>query len=166
MAPLKPDIALDTSPWPSLGRSFPEVAQGVTFRDETGSALLVAHSAVPQRHDPHAALFWIFTGLSGHTPPAPIHHALSVSAEEEKLLKLLTRLIQDFEQRWYQIREAEPLEVLHHLMESRGVKQSQLWEVFGSKGIASEVLSGKRGISKTHARALANYFHVPADLFV
>jgi len=54
----------------------------------------------------------------------------------------------------------------HHFMESRGTKQTHLWEVFGSKGIASEVLNGKRGISKTHARALADYFHVPADLFI
>ena len=90
----------------------------------------------------------------------------NLSAEEEKLLKLLVLLIEDFEQRFYQPPEAEPLEVLHHLMEARGIKQSQLWEVFGSKGIASEVLNGKRGISKTHARALADYFHVPADLFV
>ena len=89
-----------------------------------------------------------------------------LSAEEEKLLKLLARLIEDFEQRFYRPREAAPLEVLRHLMEARGIKQSQLWEVFGSKGIASEVLNGKRGISTTHARALANYFHVPADLFV
>jgi len=90
----------------------------------------------------------------------------NLSVEEEKLLKLLVRLIEDFEQRFYQPPEAEPLEILHHLMEARGIKQSQLWEVFGSKGIASEVLNGKRGISKTHARALADYFHVPADLFV
>jgi HTH-type transcriptional regulator/antitoxin HigA len=89
-----------------------------------------------------------------------------LSAEEEKLLKLLARLIEDFEERYYRPQEATPLEVLHHLMEARGVKQSQLWEVFGSKGIASEVVNGKRGISKTHARALANYFHVSADLFV
>lgn len=89
-----------------------------------------------------------------------------LSVEEEKLLKLLARLIEDFEERFYRPSEATPLEVLHHLMEARGVKQSQLWEVFGSKGIASEVLNGKRGISKTHARALANYFHVPAELFI
>lgn len=89
-----------------------------------------------------------------------------LSLEEEKLLKLLARLIEDFEQRFYRPSEATPVEVLQHLMEARGVKQSQLWEVFGSKGIASEVLNGKRGISKTHARALANYFHVPADFFV
>ena len=90
----------------------------------------------------------------------------NLTAEEEKLLKLLARLVEDFELRYYKPRDAEPLEVLHHLMEERGIKQSQLWDLFGSKGVASEVLSGKRGISKTHARALADYFHVPADLFV
>ncbi len=90
----------------------------------------------------------------------------SLSAEEEKLLKLLTKLVEDFEERYYKPRDATPLEVLEHLMESREVKQTHLWEVFGSKGVASEVLNGKRGISKTHARALAEYFHVPADLFI
>lgn len=90
----------------------------------------------------------------------------NLSPEEEKLLQLLARLIEDFELKFYFPEEAAPLEVLHHLMEARGVKQSQLWEIFGSKGIASEVLNGKRGISKTNARALANFFHVPADLFV
>ena len=85
-----------------------------------------------------------------------------LSPEEEKILKLFTRLIEDFEERYYQPREAEPLEVLQHLMGARGVTQSHLWELFGSKGIASEVLNGKRGISKTQARSLASYFKVPA----
>jgi HTH-type transcriptional regulator / antitoxin HigA len=90
----------------------------------------------------------------------------NLSPEEEKLLKLLTKLVEDFEKRYYQPKDATPLEVLQHLMESREIKQSHLWEIFGSKGIASEVLSGKRGLSKTHARALADYFHVSADLFI
>lgn len=90
----------------------------------------------------------------------------NLSPEEEKLLKLFAMLIEDFEDRYYHPKEAEPLEVLQHLMEARDVKQTHLWELFGSKGVASEVLSGKRGISKTQARALANYFHVPADLFI
>jgi HTH-type transcriptional regulator / antitoxin HigA len=90
----------------------------------------------------------------------------AISPEEEKLLKLLARLIEDFEERYYHPGEATPLEILRHLMESRNAKQSHLSEVFGSKGIASEVLNGKRSISKTHARALADYFHVPADLFI
>ena len=89
-----------------------------------------------------------------------------LTPEEEKVLKLLTRLVEDFEERYYHPRDATPLEVLQHLMESREVKQTHLREVFGSKGIASEVLNGKRGISKAHARALADYFHVPANLFI
>lgn len=89
-----------------------------------------------------------------------------LSPEEEKILKLFTRLIEDFEDRFYRPQEAEPLEVLQHLMEARGITQSHLWELFGSKGIASEVLNGKRGISKAQARSLANYFNVPADLFI
>src|SRR5882762_4427019 len=79
-----------------------------------------------------------------------------LSPEEEKILKLFARLIEDFEERYYKPKEAQPLEVLQHLMEARAVKQTHLWELFGSKGIASEVLNGKRGISKTQARALAH----------
>src|SRR6266487_5283292 len=90
----------------------------------------------------------------------------NLSDEEEKHLRSLAKLVEDFEERYYHPGDATPLEVLQHLMESGEVKQTHLWEVFGSKGIASEVLNGKRGISKTNARALADYFHVPADLFI
>ena len=89
-----------------------------------------------------------------------------LSPEEEKILKLLTRLIEDFEERFYRPQQAEPLQILQHLMEARGITQSNLWELFGSKGVASEVLNGKRGISKAQARSLAKYFNVPADLFI
>src|SRR3989442_1849498 len=59
-----------------------------------------------------------------------------LSPEEEKLLKLLAKLVEDFEERYYHPRDATPLEVLRHLMESRDVKQTHLWEAFGSKGMA------------------------------
>src|SRR5918912_2033262 len=62
-----------------------------------------------------------------------------LSPEEDALLQLMATLIQDFEEKFYQPREATPLEVLRHLMEARDLKQSDLLEVFGSKGIASEV---------------------------
>jgi len=35
----------------------------------------------------------------------------AISPEEEKLLKLLARLIEDFEMRYYHPREATPLEI-------------------------------------------------------
>lgn len=90
----------------------------------------------------------------------------NLSAEEEALLRLLATLIEDFETKFYQPEDATPLEVLRHLMEERGLRQSDLWELFGSKGVASEVLNGKRGISKAQAKKLADYFHVPVSLFI
>jgi HTH-type transcriptional regulator/antitoxin HigA len=51
-------------------------------------------------------------------------------------------------------------------MEEHDLKQRDLLDVFGSRGIASEVVNGKRGISKTQAKKLAQVFHVPADLFL
>ena len=89
-----------------------------------------------------------------------------LSPEEDALLQLMATLIQDFEEKFYQPREATPLEVLRHLMEARDLKQSDLLEVFGSKGIASEVINGKRSISKAQAKALAKFFGVSADLFI
>lgn len=90
----------------------------------------------------------------------------NISPEEDALLRLMATLIQDFEERFYQPGEATPLEILHHLMDARDLKQSDLLEVFGSKGIASEVINGKRSISKAHAKALAKFFGVPASLFI
>jgi len=46
------------------------------------------------------------------------------------------------------------------------MKPKDLWGVFGSKGITSEVLRGKRGISKEKAKVLAGMFHVPVELFI
>lgn len=89
-----------------------------------------------------------------------------ISAEEDALLRLLATLIQDFEEKHYKPKDATPLEVLHHLMDARGLKPTDLWELFGSKGIASEVLNGKRGISKTQAKRLAEFFEVSAELFI
>ena len=51
-------------------------------------------------------------------------------------------------------------------MNARGLKQSDLSKLFGSKGRASEVINGKRAISKAQAKALAEFFHVSAELFI
>jgi HTH-type transcriptional regulator/antitoxin HigA len=88
------------------------------------------------------------------------------SAEELELAELLTVLIDDYEERRYPIRRAEPRQTLRHLMEARGLTQKDLWKVFGSKGITSEVFHGKRAVSKAQAKRLATFFHVGADLFI
>ena len=51
-------------------------------------------------------------------------------------------------------------------MAARKLTQKDLWKLFGSKGITSEVFHGKRSISKAQAKKLALFFHVTADLFI
>jgi len=89
-----------------------------------------------------------------------------ISSEENALLELLGKLIADFEEKFYQPREASPQEVLIEMMNARGLKQKDLTEVFGSKSRVSEVISGKREISKIQAKALAEFFKVSAELFI
>ncbi len=86
--------------------------------------------------------------------------------EEEMLLNLLSLLITEFERRYYKVENASPLEVLKELMAANQLKQADLVPIFGSKGITSEVLNGKRGISKDKAKALADYFHISAEAFI
>ena len=90
----------------------------------------------------------------------------TLSPEETRVLDLLVKLIEDFEDKHYQLNAATPLSVLKHLMESRQVKAKDLWPVFGSRGITSEVLSGKRGISVARAKKLAGFFNVSVELFI
>jgi HTH-type transcriptional regulator/antitoxin HigA len=86
--------------------------------------------------------------------------------EEKELAELLTLLIEEYQERRYPVRWSTPQQVLRHLMEARDLTQKDLWKVFGSKGIASEVLNGKRSVSKTHAKKLAQLFHVSPELFI
>ena len=88
------------------------------------------------------------------------------SPEEDKLFDLMTALVESFEAKNYPIPDAPPHEVLQELMRSRGLKQRDLLDIFGSDGLASEVVNGKRNISRAHAKSLAEYFHVPVDLFI
>jgi HTH-type transcriptional regulator / antitoxin HigA len=89
----------------------------------------------------------------------------AISPAQERLLKLLVNLIESFEDRHYQLKSVTPLEILSELVSDRRLKQKDLLPVFGSQGVTSEVLSGKRGISKAHAKALAEFFKVAPSLF-
>jgi HTH-type transcriptional regulator / antitoxin HigA len=90
----------------------------------------------------------------------------NITAEEAEVLQLLTVLIEDYEDQYYQLKTATPIDILQDLMSVRGLKQKDLLEVFGSKGIASEVINGKRTISKNQAKALGEFFHVSPALFL
>jgi len=81
------------------------------------------------------------------------------------VLDYLADQIKAYEDQNFQIPEAAPNEVLRFLMEQHGLKQEDLGEC-ASQSRISDILSGKRSISKEIAKRLAYHFHVRADLFL
>jgi HTH-type transcriptional regulator / antitoxin HigA len=90
----------------------------------------------------------------------------ALTPEEDALLELLTGLIHDFESRAYPIPRSTPHEIAAYLLEKRGLQPSDLWPVLGSKSRVSEILSGKRSISKDQAKKLAEFFRAGVELFI
>ena len=91
----------------------------------------------------------------------------SMTPEEDALLDLLTNLIRDYEATAYPRREkSSPHEMVAFLLEQRGLAPKDLWPVIGSKSRVSEILAGRRSISKEQAKKLAEFFRVRADLFI
>jgi HTH-type transcriptional regulator/antitoxin HigA len=83
-------------------------------------------------------------------------------------LEALVRFVRDFEELNYRgkLQRLTPVEVLKHLMNENRMNTSDLGAVLGSRGLASEVLNGKRGLSKTLIAKLARRFRVDPTLFL
>lgn len=81
------------------------------------------------------------------------------------VLDYLADQMKAYEDENFQIPEAEPNEVLRFLMEQHGLKQEDLGDCAPQSRI-SDILSGKRSISKEIAKRLAHRFHVRADVFL
>jgi HTH-type transcriptional regulator / antitoxin HigA len=86
--------------------------------------------------------------------------------EEEMLLELLTILVERFEQQEYPMGAVSPVEALRELMERNELKAIDLVPEFGSRAKASEILQGKRAISKEQAKRLALRFNVSPAVFI
>ncbi len=94
-------------------------------------------------------------------------HKETLTPEEDQIYDLFIVLIETFEAEHYPLQNlSSPHSRLLHLMEANNLKQTDLLDVFGSSGIASEVINGKREISKNHALKLGERFNLPASLFL
>jgi HTH-type transcriptional regulator / antitoxin HigA len=90
----------------------------------------------------------------------------NLSIDERRLLALLSRLVEDYEDRTFLIPDSPPYQTLQFLMEQNDLRQADLVQIFGSRGRVSEVVNGKRAISKAQAKALGEYFKVSPELFI
>ncbi len=89
------------------------------------------------------------------------------SPEEDRLFALLSKLVEDFEEKTYPIGKlTSPVDSLRVLMEERSLKQADLAPIFGGQSVVSDVLKGKRAINGRQAKQLAETFHYPVGVFL
>lgn len=88
-----------------------------------------------------------------------------LTGAEGRLLELLSMLIEEYEDRVHPLPQAKPHKMLAYLLQEKNMKPSDLATVL-PKSRVSEILSGKRGISKSQAKQLAELLHVPVEVFL
>jgi HTH-type transcriptional regulator / antitoxin HigA len=88
-----------------------------------------------------------------------------VAPAQRKLIELLTVLIEDYESKYYPVPNAGPLDIIRHLMEQHQLRQKDLVDVFGTESIVSDVLNGKRDLTKDHIIRLSSRFSVSPAVF-
>jgi HTH-type transcriptional regulator/antitoxin HigA len=92
----------------------------------------------------------------------------SLEPGEIDYLDTLTLLVQAYDSEHHEImaRTADPLATLKYLMEQSGMRTTDLGRLLGSRGLASLILHGRRQLSKTHLRKLAEHFKVSPAVFL
>ncbi len=88
------------------------------------------------------------------------------SEAEEAYVDLLSDLLADWEDSTVKIPDIDGVELLRALLEDRGLRQKDLVGVFATESVASEVIAGRRELSRKHIEGLARFFKVsPAAFF-
>ena len=85
---------------------------------------------------------------------------------EQDYLDVLSDLIEVYESNEYPIAPVSDGAMIRHLLEAKGVSQADLSrETEIAESTISEVLSGKRSLSRTHIGKLSRYFNVEPGVF-
>jgi HTH-type transcriptional regulator/antitoxin HigA len=86
---------------------------------------------------------------------------------EEDLLELLSTVVVQYEANTHPAPYVTPAKMLEHLIDARGVTRAQVARDTGiPQSTLTNILHGRRGISKVNADRLARYFHVALTAFI
>jgi len=81
-------------------------------------------------------------------------------------IDLLTFLIEKWDADHSEFNEIDPVELLHSLMIENNFKAKDLVNILGvSKGLVSDILNYKKGLSKDNIRILSGFFKVSQEAF-
>ncbi|MBE9214255.1 transcriptional regulator [Plectonema cf. radiosum LEGE 06105] len=90
----------------------------------------------------------------------------NLTPEENTILDLLVKLIEDFEDKHYQLNKSTPRSIMLHLMEAQDKNKEILIPIFGSIENVDKVINSDLKITCQQAQELGNLFHVDASLFM
>lgn len=94
-----------------------------------------------------------------------IFHAEVGAAEGEELDELVD-LVESYEDKHYPIGLPDPISAIEFRMDQANLTQKDLIPYIGSSAKVAEVLSGKREITLSMARALHEHLGIPADVLL
>jgi HTH-type transcriptional regulator/antitoxin HigA len=87
--------------------------------------------------------------------------------DELDYLDVLTNLVEVYdEQHCPEVDEGTPLDRLRILLEHAGMSTADLGRLLGSSGLASQIMLGRRQLSKSHIRILSRHFKLDANYFL
>jgi HTH-type transcriptional regulator/antitoxin HigA len=90
-----------------------------------------------------------------------------LNQDELDYLDVLTNLVEAYDgQQCPEPEEGTPLDRLNFLMQEAGMTTADLGRLLGSSGLASQIVLGRRQLSKTHIRILSRYFKLDANYFL
>jgi len=81
-------------------------------------------------------------------------------------LDVLATLVEAFETRHHAIEAADPVALIEHVMEARGLTRADLQPVLGSSGRVSEILNRRRPLTIAMIRGLHERFGLPAEVLI
>lgn len=85
---------------------------------------------------------------------------------EADRLDVLVMLVEAYEAEHYPIPDPDPIELILHVMEARGLTRRDLETYFGSRARVSEILNRRRPLSLEMIRKLQSGLGLPADVLV
>jgi HTH-type transcriptional regulator/antitoxin HigA len=124
-----------------------------------------------------------YAGLVAMLPPRPIHDdvdlanasemidrlaGFDLNADQEDYLEAISTFIEAYEADRFPVDDSRlaPLDVLKTLLGEHGMTASDLGRLLGNRTLGAAILAGRRAMSKTHIKKLAEHFKVEPGLFL
>lgn len=86
-----------------------------------------------------------------------------VNSPEGDILNILAILINDYEDKHYEIYPPNPIEAIKFRMEQLGLKNKDIAKLLGGANRVSEILRGKRDLTVKMIRGLNKKLGIPAE---